>query len=490
MSALNGLPPFNVDAERSVLSAIVLAGTVPGGVLEARLEAKHFWLESHATIYDAMTALQDRGVSVTALTVTEELDRQHQLERAGGRAGIAVLDAPVPHLASLGDHAGIIRDLAYQRDVRDLARRVYDRPGDRETIRALAALLTTLPGSHRRSVVPVGQFLEKPRAPLDPFVTANDGRSVLLAAGTALLIGGPSGIGKSLAGIDLCGLLASDGGGTWIGTDVTGRQRVLLVTLEGSDEDTADRLRALIPRDAHARLFLDDRWANGRSVPTPADVAATVREHGIDVVCIDTIPAWLQDRYDISRGIPEQANDELETIRRLADRDIAFVGIVHTRKLDRAAGSITDELEELAGTLAKKADSAVVIRRDGDGPRRKISFAKTRRGPEPVAVIASLPDPDSDEPPRLRVIAEAKPRLKEGTEAERIAEWIGEQQAPATVSVLTAALEISEDTLRRRRPELEGLGIRYGQVPGRTARAYGTPEQWRDVHGLIPEDAA
>ncbi len=226
------------------------------------------------------------------------------------------------------------------------------------------------------------------------------------------------------------------------------------------------------------------------AVPTPADVAATVREHGIDLVCIDTIPAWLQDRYDISRGIPEQANDELETIRRLADRDIAFVGVVHTRKLDRAAGSITDELEELAGTLAKKADSAVVIRRDGDGPRRKISFPKTRRGPEPVAVIASSPDPDCDETPRLRVIAEAKPRLKEGTEAERIAEWIGEQQAPATVSVITAALEISEDTLRRRRPELEGLGIRYGQVPGSTARAYGTPEQWRDVHGLIPEDAA
>lgn len=59
------------------------------------------------------------------------------------------------------------------------------------------------------------------------------------------------------------------------------------------------------------------------------------------------------------------------------------------------------------------------------------------------------------------------------------------------MSVVTAALDISHDTVRRRRNELEGLGIRYAKPPeavGNT-HAYGTTEQWRQRHGLMKQEA-
>ncbi len=484
MSSVNGTKAL--QAEESLLGAVLLTNRIPDDMLRAGLQPDHFYRQTYAAVFRAMLALHERGVGVDVELIVAELDRDGELDQVGGRAGLEMLTGAVPFVGNAAEYARTVVEAAQRRRELRAIEEYREQPSP-ERRQELAKILTTPVGPTRRRVCSVSDYLAKPRAPLDPYITANEGRTVMLAAGTAMLIGGPSGIGKSVTGIDACGLLASDNGGDWLGCSVTGRRRVLLISLEGSDEDTVDRLAAIVPTDAHSRFFIDDRWASGRTVPTLEDVAASVREYKADVVCVDTGAAWMQDRHDISRGIPEEAYADLETVRRLADRDVAFLIPVHTRKRDRSAGNV-DELEELAGTFGKKADSAVVIRRDGDGPRRKITFAKTRRGPEPPAIIATLPDADCDEPPRLRVIAEAKPRLKEGTEAERIAEWIARQPEPQTVSAITAALDLSEDTLRRRRSELEGLDIRYARVPGgRTTRAYGTPEQWRRAHGLIPE---
>lgn len=74
-----------------------------------------------------------------------------------------------------------------------------------------------------------------------------------------------------------------------------------------------------------------------------------------------------------------------------------------------------------------------------------------------------------------------------GTEAEQIAAWITRHDRPQTVTVITSALGISETLLKRRRPELEALGITYGPVPGRgRSHAYGTTAQWINAHGQHP----
>jgi hypothetical protein len=59
------------------------------------------------------------------------------------------------------------------------------------------------------SLLTAEEFVAIERAELDPWVETQDGRSTLLAEEFGLLIAGPSGLGKSLALIDLGGLLAA-----------------------------------------------------------------------------------------------------------------------------------------------------------------------------------------------------------------------------------------------------------------------------------------
>lgn len=315
-------------------------------------------------------------------------------------------------------------------------------------------------------------------------MATDGGRSVLLARDTTLIIAGPSGVGKSLVGLfDLGGRLAADEPSKWLGLNVHARLHVLALSYEGSAEDTAERLEALVPESARERMALLNRFDRGApdlraDLAHRQQLADLIRAHAADVVVVDTGAAFFGGVCDISKGIPEEAHAVLEDLRARSGCPFACIVIAHTKKADRS-GARVDELEEISGTFPRKADSAIVLRRDGEeSPRRHVRFAKVRRGPEPRSLIASFPD-ESNEPPRLEVRAETGRPVKEGTEAESIAEWIRRQDEPPVIAQITAALGISEATLRRRRGELEGLGIRHARPAGRgNTYAYGSEDQW------------
>jgi hypothetical protein len=336
-------------------------------------------------------------------------------------------------------------------------------------------------------IVTARAFLDRPRQPLEPFVATTDGRTVLLARETTLLVAGPSGVGKSLAAsFDLAGRLARDVPSDWIGLRVHAGRRVLLLPFEGSDEDTAERVAALVPDDAQDRFSVWDRWVTGGAELPQADdrgralLAGVIRDLSIDVLVIDTATAFFGAAVGVDRG--EEAHAAIEDLRARSGQRFAAIVVAHTKKADRK-GAKVDEFEEIAGTFPRKADAAVVIRRVGDDesdPHRRIIFAKVRRGPQPRAKLATLPT-DQDAPPRLELIGDAGRPLKAGTEAQAIADWITEQDGPQVAAVLQARFNLSPSTLsQRRRPELEQLGIRRAKVPGKgNTYAYGTDHQWR-----------
>ncbi len=96
-------------------------------------------------------------------------------------------------------------------------------------------------GSASGPCVALRDYVALERPPLNPYLATRDGRTVLLAAETALLFAGPSGLGKSLAAaFDLAGRLAAEHPSDWLGFRVRAGLRVLLLSFEGSDEDTAE----------------------------------------------------------------------------------------------------------------------------------------------------------------------------------------------------------------------------------------------------------
>src|SRR5947208_4682163 len=79
------VPPQNLDAEESVLGAMMLSPLAIGAVTESTsLSAADFYRESHGHIYRAILTLYAKGEPVDAITVVDELDRAGTLDVVGG----------------------------------------------------------------------------------------------------------------------------------------------------------------------------------------------------------------------------------------------------------------------------------------------------------------------------------------------------------------------------------------------------------------------
>jgi len=105
------VPPQNLDAEESVLGAMMLSPGAIGAVSEI-LDAGDFYRESHGKIYRAALALYARGEPVDAITLVDELEQRGELEDAGGRSRVHELAALVPASANAGHYARIVREMA------------------------------------------------------------------------------------------------------------------------------------------------------------------------------------------------------------------------------------------------------------------------------------------------------------------------------------------------------------------------------------------
>jgi replicative DNA helicase len=127
------VPPQNVEAEESVLGAMLLSATAVGTVTEI-LDASDFYRERHALIYRAMLALWAKGEPVDAITLCDELDERGELEQVGGRAKIAELAALVPAASNVDYYARIVKEMATLRGLVEaglsIARLGRERPGE------------------------------------------------------------------------------------------------------------------------------------------------------------------------------------------------------------------------------------------------------------------------------------------------------------------------------------------------------------------------
>jgi replicative DNA helicase len=127
------VPPQNLDAEESVLGAMMLSPGAIGAVSEA-LDASDFYRESHAKIYRAALSLYAKGDPVDAITLVDELEERSELENVGGRVRIHELAALVPATANAGHYARIVREMATLRGLiragSEVAQLGWDRPGE------------------------------------------------------------------------------------------------------------------------------------------------------------------------------------------------------------------------------------------------------------------------------------------------------------------------------------------------------------------------
>jgi len=114
-SRLEGrVPPHDLEAEGSVLGAILLDQTAIARVLDF-LGPEDFYRENNGQIYRAALELFREGEPIDNVTVAAQLERMGVLERVGGRAQLALLQESVPTAANIEYYARIVKDKAYKR---------------------------------------------------------------------------------------------------------------------------------------------------------------------------------------------------------------------------------------------------------------------------------------------------------------------------------------------------------------------------------------
>lgn len=108
------LPPQNLDAEVSILGAILIDENVLTRISD-KINADDFYDHRHELIYAAVIRLYERHSPVDLLTLSDELKRKSELEDAGGADYLTNLTNQVPTAAHAESYAEIITQNAMRR---------------------------------------------------------------------------------------------------------------------------------------------------------------------------------------------------------------------------------------------------------------------------------------------------------------------------------------------------------------------------------------
>jgi replicative DNA helicase len=127
--ALASSLPANVEAERSILGAILLDNFAYNQAAE-HLRPEDFSLDSHRRIYTRMVDLAESSRPIDMITLVEELDRRKELEAIGDVGYISGLVDGVPDRPSIEHYIKIVRDKALLRGLIHAANAAIVRAGE------------------------------------------------------------------------------------------------------------------------------------------------------------------------------------------------------------------------------------------------------------------------------------------------------------------------------------------------------------------------
>jgi len=123
--SLYKLPPQNIEAEQSVLGAVLLDNSALHKVLEI-LEEGDFYKEAHTDIFKAIINLYERNEPVDLVTLTNIMKGKGTLEKVGGASYLASLVEYVPTSANVSYYARIVKEKALLRELIRVATEIVE----------------------------------------------------------------------------------------------------------------------------------------------------------------------------------------------------------------------------------------------------------------------------------------------------------------------------------------------------------------------------
>ena len=418
--AADHLPPHNLDAEQSVLGALLSDRDAIIHVASF-LRAGDFYRRAHSLIYEAILSLYNRREPTDLVTLVDELTRQGVIEDVGGEAYLAELIAATPTTVHAEYYARIVTRTAVRRRLIDAGSEIvrigFDDATDVEEALDSAERILFDVSQRRgeREFRSMREILEEYFDRLDSlhqhkgdvvgvptgFIDLDKLTGGLQKSDLIIVAARPS-VGKSALGLSLAYHAA-----------VQHQQTVGLFVLEMSGEQIVQRLLSMETGIDSHRLrmgFIDDsEWnsvvrAFGRLSEAPIfvddtasvtlmDVRSKSRrlaaEHGLDLIIVDYLQLMtsgrrsdnrVQEISEISRGLKQLARE----------LDVPVVALAQLSRAVESRQSHVPMLSDLreSGSIEQDADVVMFIYReeiyDPDTERRGIAdiiVAKHRNGP-------------------------------------------------------------------------------------------------------------
>ena len=126
------LPPHSIEAEQSLLGGLMLENNAYDRIADILAE-DDFYRHEHKLIYRAISALINENRPADIITVQEALERNDQLDHAGGFDYLLTLAQSTPSAANIRRYAEIVRERSIIRQLAEIgteiARNAYNPQG-------------------------------------------------------------------------------------------------------------------------------------------------------------------------------------------------------------------------------------------------------------------------------------------------------------------------------------------------------------------------
>ena len=245
--------PFSLEAEQSVLGAVLLEPSCLSTVVDILPRAEYFYAVNNRMIYAAMMEMFALGQPVDFVTVLERLKEEKDFDEATGKVYLTQLAQLVPAISHVESYARIVRDKYELRTLMQAARGILSdaSAGEQETSLLLDSaekrIYDIRRGKSDEGLQPVREILLETFDRLDKLNSADRDKYKGLPTGIRELDSTITGLNRS----DLIVLAARPGvGKTSFGLNiarhvsVTAGKRVAFFSLEMGREQLASRLLA------------------------------------------------------------------------------------------------------------------------------------------------------------------------------------------------------------------------------------------------------
>jgi replicative DNA helicase len=419
--------PHNLEAEQSTLGGMLLSQEAVAEVFEA-VSASDFYAPKHELIYNAILNLFGRGEPTDVIAVSDELNKQGSLMKAGGADYLHSLTSYVPTAANASYYAKIVADKAILRRLIEAGTRIaqsgYESQGEVEDLVNQAQAEVYRVASQAAGEDYVGlsdsiedaireiEFAQKRGGELTGIPTGFIDLDALthgLHPGQLIIVAARPAVGKSTFALDMARAAALKNNQATIFFSLEmGRAEIAMRMLSAESsiylqsmrkgtvsESDWTRLAAVRGRINDAPLYIDDS-PNMSLVEIRAKCRRLAQQVDLKMVVIDYIQLMSSGKKVESR---QQEVSEFSRALKLLAKELN-IPVIALSQLNRQAEQAKDKRPELShlresGSLEQDADVVVLLHREGiyerDHPRAgeaDLILAKQRNGPTGTVTVA------------------------------------------------------------------------------------------------------